>query len=811
MTGVLRSVLRLAGKSDTKIAAIFGLTREGCHTAVLHVRRGAPGVPVWVFCQTPPFAETAALCERVYVNASPLGLLLEAERRLWPYWLALGVATWTGERGRWAIKLTPFLIPPFRVLVLNKRGEFFGGTPAEILRHAGRTLRDRTRGRLHFYWRLVSYHMWRSSLVTRAKDEAEGISLWLASLLLRAVSVLHGPFFHRMFRRAHGSEPLRPSYLPSRRGDVLRFYQKGTHWSPFALDSLLRGTGTRWLLWLEDGRCPTGVQDLLPLFEDERTFAVARQTHFRAWKPQLIPTAPFRTLQPGEASQVLAPLSTTILVDRNKLLGLGVPRCGLAGTAWMILFWKAAAAGWRSYSVGGGEPLVEQPDLPIPETGLLLRVLFQKAIGRIGPAEPNLARGNIAFAVERAPAAAGTDKPRVLLVSPFLPYPLSHGGAVRIWNLCRALADRVEFILAATREAQDAVDYQKLREVFREVYVVDRDERPPAEDRLPDQVRQYVSSGLRALIVELAERWRPDLLQIEYTHMAAYRDAAPSLPAVLVEHDLTFSLYRQLAEKQDAAAGAEAEYRRWVEFERHWLKAYDAVWTMSAEDREAAIGESGRDPARTYPVPNGVDIERFVPGDEATAAAEIFYVGSFRHLPNILGFEKLREEVMPRVWSRFPEARLRVVAGPQHEEFWKRFAPSARPPGFDARVEIHGFVEDLRPLYARARVVVVPLEVSAGTNIKVLEAMACGKVIVTTPIGCAGLGLRHREDAFIAGEWEAFADSIGEALSDAARGARMGAEARRTAEARFSWTAIARGAWDSYRALIGAGDRIGIP
>ena len=160
-------------------------------------------------------------------------------------------------------------------------------------------------------------------------------------------------------------------------------------------------------------------------------------------------------------------------------------------------------------------------------------------------------------------------------------------------------------------------------------------------------------------------------------------------------------------------------------------------------------------------------------------------------------------QVMPRVWKQFPEVRLRVVAGPEHEMFWSRSGKTPEALQSDQRVEIHGFVEDLRPLYGRATVVVVPLEVSAGTNIKVLEAMACGKAVVTTPIGCAGLGLRDREDAFIDAGWNEFADSVGRLLSDPELRSRVAAQARRTVEERFSWTAIARLAYESYQAILG--------
>ena len=97
---------------------------------------------------------------------------------------------------------------------------------------------------------------------------------------------------------------------------------------------------------------------------------------------------------------------------------------------------------------------------------------------------------------------------------------------------------------------------------------------------------------------------------------------------------------------------------------------------------------------------------------------------------------------MPRVWAQAPDTRLRVVAGPEHERFWRQCGRKKDLRGLDPRIVVHGFVEDLQPLYERAWVVAVPLEVSAGTNIKVIEAMACGKAIVSTPAGCSGWRFR---------------------------------------------------------------------
>src|SRR5271155_5458216 len=101
LKGLLRAwiqyLLKCTGKGEEKVAGVFGVCAAASHQAVLHLRRGAPDVPVWLFTTVKPLPETEALCERVYRKESALVLVASAQRHLWQRWVAISVGTWTGR------------------------------------------------------------------------------------------------------------------------------------------------------------------------------------------------------------------------------------------------------------------------------------------------------------------------------------------------------------------------------------------------------------------------------------------------------------------------------------------------------------------------------------------------------------------------------------------------------------------------------------------------------------------------------------------------------------------------------------------
>jgi hypothetical protein len=186
-----------------------------------------------------------------------------------------------------------------------------------------------------------------------------------------------------VFQQMRGTATLTIATSRAREDGIVRYEFRDREWRHKEIEELLRGTDARWVLFEQAGVEHEGVGDMLPLFNDPRAFAVSRQDAFRGWQQLLFPTAPFRRLQTGEATQVFAPVSNQILVEREKLLGLRVPDLTGYGSSWYVLFWKAAAAGWRSYSTGSERKPVELPGVPFYEAQFVYKLLVEPDLARL--------------------------------------------------------------------------------------------------------------------------------------------------------------------------------------------------------------------------------------------------------------------------------------------------------------------------------------------------------------------------------------------------------------------------------------------
>jgi len=380
-------------------------------------------------------------------------------------------------------------------------------------------------------------------------------------------------------------------------------------------------------------------------------------------------------------------------------------------------------------------------------------------------------------AVAVFPGRAPTGRPRVLVVSPYVPFPLAHGGAVRMYNLMRRAAPDCDQILVAFTETLGTPPREVL-EICAEVVLVRRTgaHSLPSTDR-PEVVEEFCSAAFRGALRQTVRKWRPRVAQLEFTQMAQYAgDCAPAR-TVLVEHDVTFDLYAQmLARGEDWEL--RRQFERWRRFETAAWRAVDRVVVMSRKDADMVTAPGA------VVLANGVDLERFRPAARQPEPRRLLFIGSFAHLPNLMALDYFLRDVWPRVQG----ATLHVIAGPRHEYFRQRLALDLEQAG----VDLEGFVADVRPAYERAAVVIAPLVASAGTNIKIMEAMAMGKAIVSTPAGINGLDLAPGEDVIVTETAAEMAAAITSLFEDQPRRRAMEAAARRRVERDFNWDEIAR-------------------
>ena len=197
---------------------------------------------------------------------------------------------------------------------------------------------------------------------------------------------------------------------------------------------------------------------------------------------------------------------------------------------------------------------------------------------------------------------------------------------------------------------------------------------------------------------------------------------------------------------------------------------------------------------------NGVDLARFVPSEEEPINNRILFIGSFAHLPNVMALDFFLREAWPLIQSK---AVLHIIAGQRHEYFLDRCADRITLPLDQPNIEVDGFVSDVRGAYNRAAIIIAPLVASAGTNIKIMEAMAMRKAIVTTPAGINGLDLKDGRDVLIANTGAEMAIAIERLIDNPGERKALEHSARRTAEEQYGWDRIGRAQADLYRTLAG--------
>jgi glycosyltransferase involved in cell wall biosynthesis len=217
-------------------------------------------------------------------------------------------------------------------------------------------------------------------------------------------------------------------------------------------------------------------------------------------------------------------------------------------------------------------------------------------------------------------------------------------------------------------------------------------------------------------------------------------------------------------------------------------------------DRVVVLTDADRDSlhriAPTLPIvviPNGVRVPSGSSKTDEQAAPRLLFFGDFGYEPNIDAATRLIQDILPRVRHQVPEASVQI-AGPRPPEALRRLAASD--------VEVAGWLPDLAPVMERAACMVAPLRLGAGMKNKILEAMAAGLPVVTTPMGCDGLAVRDGEHVLVGSSAADLADATVRVLVDPRLRHRLGDAARRYVREHHAWEDVAARYERLYRDVI---------
>lgn len=284
---------------------------------------------------------------------------------------------------------------------------------------------------------------------------------------------------------------------------------------------------------------------------------------------------------------------------------------------------------------------------------------------------------------------------------------------------------------------------------------------------------------------------RFDIVNLEFTFLGHcnLRQAAAGvpIPALVVDsHNIDYDLARQLARGSTSLSRRLYYEANWRKLRREELATYaaaDGVYLCSAADERRLLDRVPS--ACTAVIPNAADVAYYQPrmGDPKPDGRTLVFFGLLSYAPNVDGVLYFCQSIWPRIAKAHPGARLKLIGGGAPPELRALAGP---------RIELTGFVPDLRPHLAEAAAVVVPLRLGGGTRLKIVEAMAMGKAIVSTCLGAEGIDAVADRDIMIEHDAGGFADAAGRLLSDPALAARMGQSARRLAQERYSWSGAGR-------------------
>ncbi len=409
---------------------------------------------------------------------------------------------------------------------------------------------------------------------------------------------------------------------------------------------------------------------------------------------------------------------------------------------------------------------------------------------------------------------------RILWVKADKILPVHNGGNIRSYHILRQLVSRHELSFFSYYGGTPDAEYENelTRQFPGAVCLCTGKREPTSLGRGLDYLRRlamkapYAVSRFRA--VRVAERLRAwfeersfDIVVCDFLDAAVNFPSQFTIPTVLFQHNVESEIWRRHVATERSPGRKllyQVECKKMLSYEQSMMPKFDHIIAVSEHDKR--LISEWTDLSRITVVPTGVDLTQYHPDPSARVNEHsVLFVGAMDWEPNVDAVEYFCWEMWPLIQAKVPAARFRIV-GRNPVRRVQRLASSS--------VEVIGSVASVVDYLWQSAVVVVPLRVGSGTRLKIYEAMAAGKAVVSTSVGAEGLDVHNGEDILLADDPSAFAASVMMLLQDAELRRRYERTAAALA-ARYDWAAIGDRFGQAMQALLGdplrEGSRIAEP
>jgi sugar transferase (PEP-CTERM/EpsH1 system associated) len=420
----------------------------------------------------------------------------------------------------------------------------------------------------------------------------------------------------------------------------------------------------------------------------------------------------------------------------------------------------------------------------------------------------------------------------ILFISATVPYPATDGGRIRVLNLLKQIArsNNVIFLALETLPTdQEGIEY--LRNLGIEAHLSEFGSRKSEVGswivtravlhRRPLTVAKYYVPAMESAIKQLTQSRMFDVIHFEMLHTGQYLQALPNpkvatlntfpftsfrvsvnsvkgkqsrVSTLLSLQNIDSSIWRRLARQTDNPLKKLVfwmQYRSFRRYEQLMARKFTACACVSEEDKNLLTDLC---PGISIEViPNGVDVESYQPDHSLTEESTIVYTGSMDWLPNEDAVLYFHERIFPLIEAQIPNVKFYIV-GQNPTERVKQLSRRDN-------VIVTGMVDDVKPYIAKASVYVVPLRIGGGTRLKILEALAMEKAVVSTTIGCEGLQLTPDKDILVADEPENFARLVIQLAQDEKFRQRLGKSGRKQVEEKYDWRSIGKQLNELYKSI----------